>query len=169
MKNVISDDNPLKETFEDRIERELRNSYNVLHQIDRRLESIEDKVDKNTSKIEMLEETVSYFSYIPTRPLFLKYDHKTQDLTLQRNLKMHFEGNEADVLSVMFKKKNGRPFKKKFYCAEVAEMFSKDRRDLQNAKAISQTVKRIQTKIDMKYRIGNIFTVTTKEFYLTRR
>jgi hypothetical protein len=165
----ISDNNPLRETAEDRLEHLSRESLFILQQIDRRLDDIEGKVDKNTAKLEMLEEATSHFAYIPTRPLFLRYDHKHQDLYLQQNLKVHFDGNEADVLSLMFKKINGRPHKKKFYCAEVAEKFVRQRRDIKTAKAVEQTIKRIQTKLDLKFRVGSIFTVTTKEFYFSRR
>jgi len=160
---------PIGETPEDRIERELRNVYHLLFNIDSRLDMMSSKLDKNALKLDELEETVSFFAYIPTRGLRLYYDHKKQDLYFQRNLSMHFTGDEADVLSMMFKKKDGKPHKKKFYCAEIAEKLAEKNREKKTANSVYLTIDRIQKKIDKQYRLGQVFTITPKEFYFTRK
>lgn len=151
------------------IQRLLNNTSFEFHSIMSKLDMLQDEIKKNNYKLDELEETVSFFAYIPTRGLHLWYDHKKQDLYFQRNLSMHFEGDEADVLSMMFKRKDGRPHKKTFYCAEVAEKIEKRNREKKSANSVFQTVRRIQDKIDKKYRLGQVFTVTTKEFYFTRK
>lgn len=151
------------------IQRLLNNTSFDFHSIMSKLDMIQDEIKKQNFKLDELEETVSFFAYIPTRGLRLWFDHKKKDLYFQRNLSMHFDGDEADVISVMFKKKDGRPHRKKFYCAEVAEKLATLNREKKTPNSVFQTVKRIQDKIDKKYRLGQVFTVTTKEFYFTRK
>lgn len=163
----------LEDVFGTKAEREiqrlLNNDFQAYMSIMSKLDMLLEETKKNNYKLDELEETVSFFAYIPTRGLRLYYDHKKQDLYFQRNLSVHFTGDEADVLSIMFKKKDGRPHKKKFYCAEVAEKLAEKNREKKTANSVFLTVGRIQRKIDKQYRLGQVFTVTTKEFYFTRK
>ncbi len=168
MKDSENND-PFGSPEENDIRRLLNNDFHAYVTIIGKLDDLIKETRKNNLKLDELEETVSYFAYIPKRGFLLRYDHKKQDLYFQRNLSMHFEGKEADILSIMFKKKDGRPHKKKFQVGDVFEKFQNERRDFKSPKAISLTVSRIQTKIDLKYRLGTIFVVTTKEFYFSRK
>ncbi len=71
----MSDDNPLKETTDARLERELRNNYHMLFQIEQGLQGIINAVEANNANIKILEEAVSSFTTIPARPISSRYNH----------------------------------------------------------------------------------------------
>ena len=151
------------------IERELVILNNLLHQIDHRIEKLFTITDSNNIKLEMLEDAISHITYLPYLPANPRFDHKSKELVLQKGLKIQFKGNEADLLSIMFAKTTGKAKKKIFYCAEVAAEFKKSRNDIQPAKAIHQTITRIQKRLRSEYRLENLITINTKEFYINTK
>jgi len=161
-------DNPLNETSDDRIERELRNNFNVLMNIDKRLEEIANNVEANTVNIEILEEAISTIADIPTRPFKIRYDHRENKLWVNDRFFIKFGGKEADVLGLMFYQKTGLPKKIKFQCSEVADKLSDHASEnMLTTKAISQTAKRIESKLNNRLNTKNILVVKTKEFFFS--
>jgi len=163
-------DNPLNETIDNRIERELKNNYHILYQIEKRLEEIANAVDVNTSNIDILEEAVSASIDIPSRPVEFQYNHRENKLWVNKRFYIDFDGKEADVFGLMFYKKTGLPKKTKFQCSEVAEKLSDHTlENMTTTKSIFQTVKRIELKLNTRLNTKNLLVIRTKEFYFSSK
>lgn len=163
-------DNPLAETLEARLHREMNNNYHVLFQIDKRLEDISNKLEANTVNIELLEEAVATFADIPTRPIRLFYSHRENRLYINKRIYIDFDGREAEILSLMFYKNTGKAKKTKFQCSEVAEKITNsiDKKIVTN-KAVHMAVKRIESKLNSRFNTKNLLIVNTKEFYFSEK
>lgn len=166
--NNQTSNNPLEETPDDRIERELRNNFHILMSIDQRLDGIANAVEANTANIEILEEAISTLVDIPTRPLNIRFDHRENRLWVNERFYIKFDGKEADIFSLMFYKTSGLPRKSKLQCDDVADDL-KDTATGQRMtnKAITQTVKRVEEKLNKRLNTKNILVVKTHEFYFS--
>jgi DNA mismatch repair ATPase MutS len=162
-------ENPLEETSNDRVERELRNNFNVLMGIDKRLDEIANAVEANTANIEILEEAVSAFSDIPTRPIKIRYNHRENKLWINERFFIKFEKKEADVFGLMFFVSSGLPKKVKFQYSEVAEMLRDHAsfKEEPTIKAVQLRVKRIEAKLNNRLKTKGILIAKTKEFYIS--
>ena len=79
---------------------------------DERLENIERTLNKLSYNISSLEDALSHITRIPDLPLELEYDHRTNTLWTETRRKLEFTKNEAILMSLLFKKSNGKPKKK---------------------------------------------------------
>lgn len=161
--------NPLKETAEDQLHREMNNNFHVLFQIEKRLEDISNKLESNIANVDLLEEAVATFADIPTRPIKFMYSHRENKLWIGRRLSIKFDGRESEILSLMFYKNTGKPKNVKFQCSEVAEKLTNsiDEKTV-TAKAVHMAVKRIESKLNNRLSAKNLLVVTTKEFYFSK-
>jgi hypothetical protein len=168
--NHISEDNPIMPAPEHRIANEIRNNYQVLFRIEQRLEEISNALESNTANIEILEEAISTLTNIPTRSIEMRYNHKEHKLWINERFFIPFDGKQADVFGLMFNKSNGKPKMTTFQCSSVADtLFDHATGEKPTLKAISQTALRIQTKLNSRLSTKNVLTVTSKEFYFSRK
>lgn len=168
-KNRQTEKNPLTETPEDILRREVNNNFHILFQINEKLADISNKLEINTVNIELLEEAVATFADIPTRPIKLMYSHRENKLWIGRRLFVKFDGRESEILSLMFYKNNGNLKNAKFQCSEVAEKLTNSIDEkIVTAKAIHMAAKRIESKLNSRLNTKNLLVVNTKEFYFSK-
>lgn len=141
----------------------------VLSDFKKRLDGIDESIKNNHETLRKLNEAVSRLTYVRGRFIFLTYNHDTQELCFTDQLCMRFDGNEAELLSYMFVKSTGKPKKKRFTCGDVADHFKEQRKDLSTPRRVYEAIRRIKSKIEQRHKLGGLFIVTSKEFYIIRR
>jgi hypothetical protein len=138
----------------------------VLHSLNDRAKDLQVGMSSIDKRLVRLEKALTRITYVPNSFVTLRYDHRTQDLSLGGVYSMHFEGNQAELLSIMFTKSTSMPKRTKFYCVEVAEKLKKKREDLSTSRAVYDAVRRIAERIEKEYNVRGLLTVTTKEFFV---
>lgn len=124
------------------------------------------KVDLLDMKIENLQQDISHTTFLRSRLIKLRFDHKTDELYITEFFKIPFEGNEAALLRTMFKASNGLPKKSvKFYTAELAGSFTKETDGLKTATSVHGTIKRIDATIKDRTQGLELLKIKTKVFY----
>lgn len=165
----ISEDNPIDISPQKDIDRILHNIENSMIQLTLRMEDLSHQLEVNTVNIEILEESLSAFVPITGRPKFLRFDHNSGDLYITRKRKIRFDNNQAELLALMFSKTSGKPKYKKFQISEEAKKLSDEwTGEYRSAKAVHSCLIRIQEKLELKFRLGDLLTITTKEFHLNK-
>lgn len=138
----------------------------LLAMVYRKLLELEVRFDLFDAKIEALQQDISRSTYVRSELLRVRFDHSTNELYITEFFKISFEGNEAALLRVMFKKLNGLPKKSvKFYPAELAGTFNKETDGLQTAKAVHGAMVRIDAAVKQRTMGLELFKITTKVFY----
>lgn len=118
------------------------------------------------SNLRSLQQDVSHFTYVRSELFKLRYDHKTNELYITEFFKIPFTGNEAVLLSYLFKKSNGLPKKStKFYPAELAGSFENVTDGLKTTKSINGAIDRIDKTIKYRTMGLEVFKISSKVFY----
>ncbi len=128
------------------------------------INDIKNAINSITSNVRRIERALARDTYIPAVWHSIRYSRKDKQLIFDKRFRMQFDKNEAALLEIMFNAKSGVPKKQKFYCAEVAEHFHKLGNSPQTAKAVHQTITRIDSKVRQQTHL-EAFHITTKEFY----
>lgn len=135
---------------------------------DERLENIERTLNKLSYNISSLEDALSHITRIPDLPLELEYDHRTNTLWTETRRKLEFTKNEATLVSLLFKKSNGKPKKRIFQCSEEAEKLQKTGDGMETADKVYDTASRVQKKLDGFLSTNDVLIVTKKSFYFSK-
>jgi mRNA-degrading endonuclease HigB of HigAB toxin-antitoxin module len=131
-----------------------------------KLLELEVKFDLLDTKLESLQQDVSRNVFVRSELIKTRFDHRTNELYITEHFKIPFEGNEAALLAVMFKKSTGQPKRTtKFYPAELAGTFQDATDGLKTPKAIHGTIVRIDSSIKHRTMGLEVFKITTKVFY----
>lgn len=117
------------------------------------------------SRVKRLDEALSRISFVRTKWVTLTYSHHDRELFFNKSYPIKFDKNEAQLLGIMFIKKSGKPKGKVFYCQEVADNFKRLNSGSATAKAVHQTIKRIDEKVKNLTHL-EVFSITTKEFHI---
>jgi hypothetical protein len=138
----------------------------LLHMTYMKLLELELKFDLLDAKVENLQQDVSKNTFVRSQLIKLRFDHKTNELYVTEFFKIPFEGNEAALLSFMFKKSSGLPKKTtKFYPAELVGTFKHEAKGFKTAKAVQGTIARIDTTIKQHTMGLEVFKITSKVFH----
>lgn len=166
--NHLSEDNPIKQTSDDILRREMNNNYHVLFQIEQSLQDIRNAVEANTANIDILEEAIATLTPIPARKINLTYDHKENKLWVNNRFYIQFDGKESDMIGLLFFASSGKPKKTRLVFDDLVD--DKKYYDYATNKkptksSFAQAAKRINDKLKDKLRVDGILEVTTKEMY----
>lgn len=166
--NHLSEDNPLKQTSEDILHREMNNNYHILFQIEQSLQDIRNAVEANTANIDILEEAIATLTPIPARNINLTYGHKENKLWVNNRFYIKFDGKEADMIGSLFFASSGKPRKTRLVFDDLVD--DKKYYDYATGKkptksSFAQAAKRINDKLKDKLHVDDILEVTTKEMY----
>jgi len=126
--------------------------------------NLEKKLDLINARLGRIEESLSRVSFIRSKWIKLTYSHRDKELRFNSGFAIKFDKNEAELLDTLFVKKTGKPKLKTFYCQELAEYFKKVNSGPMTAKAVHQTVERIDKKVKHKTKLS-ILDIKTKEFH----
>lgn len=166
--NHLSEDNPMRETAEDRIQHLLRENFHALYSIERKLDEITNRIDVNTARLKLLNEA------LPPMPLYeiklsdLKFDHAGKTLWIDERYPMKFEGREAELFGLMFNAKTGKAKKSTVLVDELIDELT----DSATGKKPTRTVLyqrglKIVSKLKEHVYTRGMLSVSTKEFYFT--
>lgn len=153
---------------EDDLARVERNFQLGLHNIDSRLESVERTLNQLSHYVASLEDALSHITHIPNLPLELEYDHRTNTLWAETRRKLEFTKNEAEIMSLLFKKSTGKPKKSIFQCSEESERFKKSGDGMETAEKVYDAAARVQKKLDAFLGMQDVLIVTKKSFYFSK-
>lgn len=150
---------------ESKLEKLQREHFDALMRIERKLEEISDKVDRNTRHISLVVESLPQIPVTPIRVSEFKYDHKNKVLWADERYYINFDGKQADLLAQLFSKL-GKPKKIHLTIDKLVE----DSYDFATKKEIKPRTfylraKEVQKKIDEGFRTPNLMTVSLKEIY----
>lgn len=145
-----------------------RNTWNIQHGLDERLESIERTLNKLSHHVASLEDAVSHVAHIPSLPLELIYDHRTNTLWAETRRKLPFNKNEAILMSLLFMKTSGKPKKSIFQCSEVAEKLKNSGDGMETADKVFDAASRVKKKLDEFLNTEEVLVVTKKSFYFSK-
>lgn len=168
--NKLSEDNPFYESFEDAINRHMHNANQSLTHMSHQLDDIFNAVEANTANIEILQEAIETIAVIPSQPVKLRYSHKDNKLWINDRFYIKFDGREADVFKRLFKVEDGTPKYSRMQIGEVASKISdKHSTDKVTPKAVHQAIKRVEAKLNKQFATKGLLSITTKEFYISRK
>ncbi|MGY4893749.1 MAG: hypothetical protein ACO1N2_03605 [Candidatus Saccharimonadota bacterium] len=160
-----SDIPPIGMQPESTLERLQREHFDALIRIERKLEEISEKVDRNTRRMGIIMESLPQIPVTPIRVSEFKYDHKNKKLWADERYYIDFDGKQADLLARLFSK-TGKPKKTHLDIDQLVE----DSYDHATGKKLGPRTfylraKEVQKKIDEGFRTPNLMTVSLKEIY----
>ncbi len=168
--NKLSEDHPFYESFDDAVSRHMHNANQSLSSISRQLDDLHNAVEVNTVNIEILQEAIQTIAVIPNQKVNLRYAHKENKLWINERFYMKFDGREADVFRRLFKVEGGMPKNSRIQIGDVAEKISdKHSTEKVTPKAVHQAIKRVEAKLNKHYATKDLLTISTKEFYISRK
>lgn len=150
---------------ESKLERLQREHLDALMRIERKLEEISDKVDRNTRQMSLIVESLPQMPVTPIRVSEFKYDHKNKILWADERYYINFDGKQADLLSRLFTK-TGYPKKIHLPIEDlVEESYDYATKKRIKPRTFYLRAKEVQKKIDDGFRTPNLMTVSLKEIY----
>ena len=163
--NSQSDIPPIDMQPESNLERLQREHIDTLIRVERKLEEISEKVDRNTRWMGLIVESLPQIPVTPIRISEFKYDHKNKVLWADERYYIKFDGKQADLLARLFTK-TGSP--KKLHL-DIEDLVEESEDHATKKRVQSRTfylrAKEVQKKIDEGFRTPNLMTVTLKEIY----
>lgn len=126
------------------------------------------KVKEDTAKIKQLEEALSRITFVKSRWIKLRFDHRTTELRITDKFSIPFksESQEALLLSIMFNKSNQKPKPRKWQCSEVAEAFDKNGLAMKTKNQVYKAALRISERVKQETGIDGLFSVSKNEFFI---
>lgn len=150
---------------ESELERLEREHLDTLLKIERRLDDISQRVDRNTRMISLLLEALPPIPVDPIKLSDLTYNHETRALWADERYYINFDGKQAELIGRLFTK-SGMPKTKHLSIDElVQESYDYAKDESVKAKTFYLRGREIQKKIDDNFRTKNLLVVTLGEIY----
>lgn len=146
-------------------EKRCRDYLEVAKRIENRLDDISAKIDRNTSKIRIIMESLPQIPVTPVLVSELKYDHKNKTLWADDRYYINFDGKQAEILARLFTKA-GLPKKTQLHIDTlVEESYDHATNKYAKPRTFYLRAKEVQKKLDEGFRTKNLLTVTLKKIY----
>jgi len=158
----LSDSTPIDMQLESSLERLERENLDALLRIERKLDDISAKVDRNTVRMGIIMESLPQVPAQPVRVSDLKYDHKNKRLWADERYYIDFDGKQEELVARLFNK-NGDPKKTRLKIDSLIE----ESYDLATNKYLKPRTfyhrgNEVKKKIEEGFRTPNLLTVTMK-------
>ncbi len=163
--NSRTDSNPVGIHSESDFEKLERENFDTLIRIERKLDEISEKVDRNTARMKFIMESLPQVPVTPVRVSELEYDHTNRILWADERYYINFDGKQANLLARLFTKA-GKPKKARLLIEDlVEESYDYATKKYLKPRTFYLRGKEIEKKIDEGYKTPNLLTVTLKEIY----
>lgn len=163
--NNPTDSNLINMRPENNFEKLERENLETLIRIERKLDEISEKVDRNTARINFIMKSLPQIPVTPVRVSELEYDYKNKILWADERYYINFDGKQAELLARLFTKA-GKPKKTPLLINTlVEESYDYATSEYLKPRTFYLRGKEVEKKINDGFRTPNLLTVTLKEIY----